>query len=160
MFLYLYFPKFLIHDSYELIECNRKRNIIIAYDQEGQLIHLYYKKSQLSNLYQFIQNLKKKSWNWITKHWSTWLHLTWNNNPYALSTLPLRQHSNLNLVWFTYYLISGVYSSKLLKKFYMVCSSMKPIKINKEHVKMRAFWFSLVYSANCLHYLLSRLITI
>ena len=44
--------------------------------------------------------------------------------------------------------------NKHLKEFHVVCSSMKPLGISKEHVKLRAFPFSLVDNAKAwLYYL-------
>lgn len=50
-------------------------------------------------------------------------------------------------------------SHKNLKKFHMVCSSMKPQGITKGHIKLQAFPFSLANVANCwFYYLPSRFI--
>ena len=55
---------------------------------------------------------------------------------------------------------SGEDPNKHLREFHVVCSSMKPLGISKEHVKLRAFPFSLVDNAKeWLYYLPSSTIT-
>ena len=55
---------------------------------------------------------------------------------------------------------SGEDPNKHLKEFHVVCSSMKPLSISKEQVKLRAFPFSLTDSAKeWLYYLPSGTIT-
>ena len=60
----------------------------------------------------------------------------------------------------TFHELSGEDPNKHLKKFHVVCSSMKPLGISKEQVKLRAFPFSLADNAKeWLYYLPSSTIT-
>ena len=60
----------------------------------------------------------------------------------------------------TFHGLVGEDHNKHLKEFHVVCSSMKPIGISVEEVKLRAFPFSLADSAKeWLYYLPSRTIT-
>ena len=56
--------------------------------------------------------------------------------------------------------LSGEDPNNHLKEFHVVCSSMKPLSISKEQVKLRAFPFSLADNAKeWLYYLPSSTIT-
>ena len=60
----------------------------------------------------------------------------------------------------TFHGFAGEGPNKHMKEFHVVCSSMKPTRISKEQVKLRAFPFSLADSAKeWLYYLLSSTIT-
>ena len=60
----------------------------------------------------------------------------------------------------TFHGLSGEDPNKYLKEFHVVCSSMKPLGISEEQVKLKAFPFSLADNAKeWLYYLLSSSIT-
>ena len=60
----------------------------------------------------------------------------------------------------TFHGLTGEDPNKHLKEFHVVCSSMKPLRISAEQVKLRAFPFSLADNAKeWLYYLPSGTIT-
>ena len=60
----------------------------------------------------------------------------------------------------TFHVLSDEDPNKHLKEFHVVCSSMKPLGISEEQVKLRAFPFSLADNAKeWLYYLSSNSIT-